>query len=175
MNSTKKLVRSQGKAMNLITRIVTALCVVTALSAAAAHAQFGPRMPQPNFPQPNFPQPNFPRPPVVSTPNMHPPTPAAPQMPVVIKRCSRCGHEVPSYSSDGMVCPYCGVTWGQRSGGSIVSRRLPATSQDSASSDAVESPRGGGVGGAGMIVVYGLGTAGLALIGAAVAVWYLQR
>ena len=97
-------------------RIVLLLVLIWTM-ASVAEAQRGafgvprPGMPQPyRPPTPYIPQPGVPR---YGIPR-YPPSP--PQVTVIVKYCTHCGHQVPDSSCDGQVCPYCGVTWGPRTG-----------------------------------------------------------
>jgi DNA-directed RNA polymerase subunit RPC12/RpoP len=100
------MIQVKGAKMRIIPFVsfIAILCII----AATGHAQIRP-FGVPNIPQPHIPQPpNLPQP---GVPHFQPP-----QAPVFVKRCMRCGHEVPASSSDGMMCPYCGVVWGAAGG-----------------------------------------------------------
>ncbi len=140
--------------------------------AATAQAQFRPsgppRMPTPQPYRP--PTPMFPQP---VNPGFRPPhyqPPAVPQIPVFVKRCSRCGNEVPATSCDGQMCPYCGVVWGTPTGARLTSVQTQTTNGGTFGETA-------GVLGPGFrvlsLVVAGFAVIGLA--GAGVLIWYYCR
>jgi len=96
----------------LIRNALVFLLVWAIAAVAEAQRGFGPSIPTPQPYRPPVyvpPTPVFPHP---NTPHIVVPQPVQPQIPVFIKRCSRCGHEVPITSCDGQHCPYCGVVWG---------------------------------------------------------------
>jgi hypothetical protein len=139
------------------------------MMAATAQAQYRPSIPHFPTPQPYRPPtpPTFPQPanPGFRPPQFHPPP--TPQVPVFVKRCSRCGNEVPATSSDGQRCPYCGVVWGTPTG------RLTSTQ----TTNGETSGNAAGTHGQSFKILYLVvaGIAAIGLAGAGVLIWYYCR
>ncbi len=156
---------------------IVSLFMLIGTIAATAEAQrggFGPprivvpqpyRPPMPVVPQPyRPPTPMGPQPgsPGFGIPNFRPPL--GPQVPVLVKRCTHCGHEVPATSCDGQTCPYCGVVWGPGPGNGVSSIQTQEINGDMADTSGRR---------VWMRVIAGIAAIGLA--GAGALIWYHCR